>query len=177
MVSIAMARIGLFASQPSDARCLTSGSTQHCAPGGFGGNQHRYRSRGTTRVSLVVRLVEESMTVTLNLLVLRCRDMEASKVFYSELGVEFRSERHGAGPQHYAAELGSFVLELYPLRKSDNLDNSRLGFSYGCLADVSANVRAANIPIVDPVQSLNGRLVLVVQDPDGRKIELSQPLH
>ena len=51
----------------------------------------------------------------LNLLVIRCRDLEASRIFYESLGATFSLEKHGAGPEHYAGELEGLVFELYPL--------------------------------------------------------------
>jgi hypothetical protein len=51
----------------------------------------------------------------LNLLVLRTPRLEDMRTFYSALVARFESERHGNGPEHYAATLGDdFVLELYP---------------------------------------------------------------
>jgi hypothetical protein len=53
--------------------------------------------------------------VKLNLLVLRTPRLEDLRRFYSALGARFESERHGNGPEHYAATLSDdLVLELYP---------------------------------------------------------------
>ncbi len=114
--------------------------------------------------------------ISLNLLVLRCRDIEASKVFYETLGHEFVAERHGNGPRHYAAKLGGLVLELYPRRGNESPDDLRLGFSCPTLVDIAAKIRTSNIPIINELREIEGRLVLVVRDPDGRSVELSQPL-
>ena len=50
----------------------------------------------------------------LNLLVLRCRDLERARAFYEVLGLRFTRHAHGSGPQHYAHEDERGVFELYP---------------------------------------------------------------
>lgn len=88
------------------------------------------------------------MTIpALNLLVLRCRDIEDTRQFYETLGIRFRQEQHGTGPVHYAAELGGLVLEPYPTKGEP--DNTRLGFKLG-----------------------TGETCRVLADPDGRKVEV-----
>lgn len=87
--------------------------------------------------------------VKLNLLVLRCRDIQASKQFYEGLGMQFVQEQHGNGPAHFAAECDGMVFELYPLKPSEAADNIRLGF-----------------------QTDTVRERILVTDPDGRKVEL-----
>jgi hypothetical protein len=51
---------------------------------------------------------------SLSLLVLRSSRLEAMRTFYEALGLTFVEEKHGAGPVHYSAQLGSTVLEIYP---------------------------------------------------------------
>ena len=104
------------------------------------------------------------------LIVLRCRDLAASKRFYEAVGVAFTPERHGAGPDHWSCRIGETVLELY---SADGKAASvgRLGFR---VADVATVVRAS--------LAAGGRLdreydadldVAGVVDPDGTKIEMS----
>ena len=58
----------------------------------------------------------------ITLLVLRTPKLEDLKSFYSALGVQFKSERHGNGPDHDAATLeGDLVLELYPAQGGSGL--------------------------------------------------------
>ncbi|QLQ33687.1 MAG: hypothetical protein HZT40_21085 [Candidatus Thiothrix singaporensis] len=45
----------------------------------------------------------------LNLLVLRCRDINASRIFYGQLGMQFVQEQHGSGSVHYAAVFNGMV--------------------------------------------------------------------
>lgn len=104
-------------------------------------------------------------TPRLNLLVIRCNDILVSREFYSQLGLSFTQEQHGAGPVHFSASLGDLVIELYPRRDSDN-PGLRLGF---IVADVPATV--ANL------ERAGGRLAnsnpVVVISPDDDKLELS----
>ena len=116
--------------------------------------------------------------LTVKLLVLRCKDIEATRRFYEQLGLAFVEEKHGAGTQHYAWESGGFVLELYPAADGQVPDNVRIGFSIPLLADLSGNLRHS--PVVNILKqpyATADRLAMLLQDPDGRKVEVSQPLH
>lgn len=64
----------------------------------------------------------------INLLVLRCKELEASKQFYELLGFNFVKEKHGEGPTHYSSQGAGFVFELYPLSKNEALGNSESVF-------------------------------------------------
>jgi len=61
----------------------------------------------------------------LNLLVLRCKNIEVSRKFYEELGLKFIKEKHGKGVEHYSAYIGELVLELYPLQEELEIEESR----------------------------------------------------
>jgi hypothetical protein len=47
-------------------------------------------------------MAEAEAPVSLNLLVLKTRQLEQVRAFYECLGVAFSRERHGNGPAHYA---------------------------------------------------------------------------
>lgn len=108
----------------------------------------------------------------LTLLVLRCRDLEASRRFYEALGLVLVPERHGTGPAHYSCQLGPTVLELYPT--TGPTSQVRLGIA---VPDVVAAVEAIRAmgdrverePSAEPLSG-------VVRDPDGNPVELSQDL-
>lgn len=55
----------------------------------------------------------------LNLVVLRSPDVHRAVRFYRVLGLLFTVERHGSGPEHYAAVVNGFVFEIYPLREGN----------------------------------------------------------
>ncbi|PXX99640.1 VOC family protein [Halomonas sp. LBP4] len=104
----------------------------------------------------------------INLLVLRCKELEASKRFYELLGFRFLKERHGDGPIHYASQDAGMVFELYPLFENEAVDNTRLGFIIPDLEKVLSHLEIANR------HKIAGREVYIVQDPDDRKIELME---
>jgi catechol 2,3-dioxygenase-like lactoylglutathione lyase family enzyme len=109
----------------------------------------------------------------LKLIVLRTHRLEELKKFYESLGVEFVKEKHAQGPPHYAGAIGSAVLELYPLPKgAPEPDKSlRLGFAVPNLGTIATELGSAGIRIGP---SERNSPVMVIKDPDGRVIELSQ---
>ena len=104
----------------------------------------------------------------INLLVLQCKELEASKQFYELLGFSFVEEKHGAGPLHYSSQDAGFVFELYPLAKNEAAGNTRLGFSVKDIRQVFSRMAIAS------QHEFNGKQIYVAQDPDGRKVELSE---
>ena len=102
----------------------------------------------------------------LNLLVLRCKNLETTKAFYEKLDLKFIKEKHGKGVEHYSTYVGEMVLELYPLKDELKIEQSRLGFTVerSCLENLKNDIISQ--------YEFNGQNVAVVQDPDGRKIEL-----
>jgi catechol 2,3-dioxygenase-like lactoylglutathione lyase family enzyme len=119
-----------------------------------------------------------NMKLAVNLLVLRCKDIEVTRRFYEQLGLAFVEEKHGTGPRHYAWENGGFVLELYPVAEGQAPDNVRIGFSTPLLAEMAGNLRhSSDVNVVKQPHVAADRLVMLLQDPDGRKVEVSQPLH
>ncbi len=102
----------------------------------------------------------------LNLLVLRCKNVEITKAFYEKLGLTFIKEKHGKGVEHYSTYVGALVLELYPLKEDTEIEQSRLGFSVA--------TQYLNLMQSEMISSymFDGIEVMVLQDPDGRKVEL-----
>ena len=115
---------------------------------------------------------------SINLIVIRVRDLEVSRVFYSELGLQFERERHGDGPEHYAAELHELVFELYPARKSGAITNEvRLGFQVERLAEVLTRLQKMGGDIVTDIQEMEGGKHAVVSDPDGHRVVLTEAVN
>src|SRR3954469_5258686 len=114
-------------------------------------------------------------TPALNLLVIRSPDIDRSARFYELLGLTFTKHAHGTGPEHYAAELGSAVFEIYP--RSDDKDSTsraRLGFRVPTLDQTIAALQHSGAKIVSsPKDTPFGRRA-VVDDPDGHRVELTQ---
>jgi len=113
-----------------------------------------------------------SQSPTLNLLVLRCRDMERTRTFYESLGLTFASHRHGQGPLHYACEAPGFVLELYPA-PVDYVDRTALGFEIDELESLYERLASAKLQPGPIEQNPWGR-TFVIRDPDGRRVEMKQ---
>jgi N-glycosidase YbiA len=89
-----------------------------------------------------------------NLIVIYTERLSECHAFYTDLGLEFLQEQHGAGPVHVAARLaGDTVLELHPGSGDATTGRLRLG------------VEVAAGPGREP-----GRTRVV--DPDGRVVEL-----
>ncbi|BBI51814.1 hypothetical protein HORIV_42350 [Vreelandella olivaria] len=104
----------------------------------------------------------------LNLLVLRCKELEKSKQFYELLGFTFVKEKHGGGPSHYSSQDAGFVFELYPLAENETIGNTRVGFSVSRIPEGLSQVATAT------QNESNGKQIYIVRDPDGRKIELRE---
>ncbi|CAA6818575.1 MAG: Unknown protein [uncultured Sulfurovum sp.] len=106
----------------------------------------------------------------LNLLVLRCKNIKTSKAFYEKLGLTFVQEQHGKGPVHYSTLMEELVMELYPLTKGSEIDNIRLGFLME-IENIFEYLERETIVVCSQYQ-YEDKNVFVVEDPDGRKIEL-----
>lgn len=108
----------------------------------------------------------------LNLLVLRCRDLERSRAFYEQFGLCFAKHAHGAGPEHYAHEDDRGVLELYPAKSTaDVVDQTGLGFAVSDLVAAQAALAACGFAPGAIMDNPWGT-TFVVRDPDGRRVEV-----
>jgi len=113
--------------------------------------------------------------ITLNLLVIRSPDIDRSARFYELLGLTFTKHAHGAGPQHYAAELGSAVFENYPRGdEKDSTSRTRLGFRVPNLNQTIATLEESGAKIISPPKDTPFGRRAVIDDPDGHRIELTQ---
>ncbi|MFD5766323.1 VOC family protein [Streptomyces sp. NPDC127049] len=72
----------------------------------------------------------EETPLRIDLVVIYTDRLEACRAFYAALGATFVRERHGTGPEHYAAVLDDgAVLELYPAAGRAATGPVRLGFA------------------------------------------------
>ena len=116
------------------------------------------------------------MTPRLKLLVLRAADLSRSHDFYTCIGLDLQLEQHGAGPQHYACEMEGFVVEIYPARSTDEKNaGGMLGFEVASLAPVLHGLAAMGVVPKQALLMLPHGLRVLVQDLDGRTVELVQP--
>jgi catechol 2,3-dioxygenase-like lactoylglutathione lyase family enzyme len=110
----------------------------------------------------------------LNLVVVRCADLEASAAFYRALGLRFERHQHEGGPEHLSGDLGGCVFELYSARVADDITRGvRVGFVVDSIEDALRDI--GECVVSPPSESEWGRRA-VVRDPDGNKVELLEAL-
>lgn len=123
--------------------------------------------------SIVLSDPPEPSTSSLSLIVLRSRDIDAARSFYTRLGLSFVEEKHGKGPLHFAAMAGSVVIELYPCRHDESSSPIRLGFRVDNVDDTLAKLARTGVRVLsEPKDTAWGRQALV-EDPDHNRIELT----
>ncbi len=110
----------------------------------------------------------------INLLVIRTDNPEVLKSQYEKIGFKFDYHQHGNGPFHYASEQDGFVFEIYPLTKSMNKPdgNLRLGFDISDLSVVIDRLKSTDWIIKSDIKETEWGTIAVIQDLDGRKVEL-----
>jgi catechol 2,3-dioxygenase-like lactoylglutathione lyase family enzyme len=106
----------------------------------------------------------------LNLLVLRCKDIERAKSFYELFGMAFVQEQHGNGPVHYSSVDDAGTFELYPADGTPP-DQTGLGFVTGEIEGLHTLLRRNQFAPRDVRETELGRM-FVVRDPDGRRVEI-----
>ncbi|MBS4218254.1 VOC family protein [Bacillus sp. FJAT-49711] len=115
------------------------------------------------------------MNISLNLIVLKSNNLEASVSFYKELGLKFKKEQHGKGPEHYACELDHLVFEIYPSTEKQ-IEKIRIGFAVEKLENMIEALRSKGKKITtEPKMSPWGKRAVVI-DPDGNSVELLESL-
>ncbi len=117
----------------------------------------------------------------LNLIVLRAADLETTCAFYLTLGVLLIAEQHGAGPLHYSCDLGGTVLEIYPgatgsAPRRTCAGATLHGFRVASLSSTLAALEALGAKVVTPPHSSAWGRRAVLLDPDGRAVELTEPV-
>ncbi len=112
--------------------------------------------------------------VNLHLIVIRTGQPDLLKSQYELLGLKFTYHRHGMGPYHYSAEMEGLVFEIYPLKDSlEKTDGSlRLGFSVADPGLTLERVRKSDWIIKSELKETAWGKLAVIQDLDGRKVEL-----
>lgn len=110
----------------------------------------------------------------LNLLVIRAKEPEGTMQFYKQLGLDFEYHQHANGPFHYSSYIGETVFEIYPLLKNQaSADRSlRLGFEVKELNRLIIDLIKAGTKVVQDAEDSEWGYRAIVQDPDGRKVEL-----
>jgi len=111
----------------------------------------------------------------LKLVVIRTGDLLKLVEFYTLLGLPFEYHKHGNCPFHYSTNINGIVLEIYPLAKGQPVadKNLRLGFAIDNFEEI---IILLENNIVSPPTQTDWGYMAVVQDPDGRKVELYKRL-
>jgi len=115
--------------------------------------------------------------MTINLIVVKTLRPTALAAFYACLGIRFEYHQHGNGPLHYAAEINGIVFEIYPLPSGTTTDTTlRLGFTVDDLNKSIEKIKSFGAKIVKEPASGEWGYAAVIEDPDGRKIELTEKI-
>src|SRR5947209_18835664 len=111
--------------------------------------------------------------ITLKLVMLRSPDMARAAAFYNRLGLQFSKHRHGSGPEHFSAELGGAVFEIYPATPDGpSTLGTRVGFRVPSLDAALAALGGLPGAILSPAKDSEWGHRAVVADPDGHRVEL-----
>lgn len=111
----------------------------------------------------------------LNLLVLRSNDITHLANFYSLLDFEFQYHNHGNGPFHYSSERNGFVFEIYPNNEEINKTTRiRLGVEVNDMESTMASLISKAIKVIRLPKQTEYGLIAIIEDPDGRRIELKE---
>ncbi len=112
--------------------------------------------------------------MNINLLVIRTEKPEILKIQYEKLGFDFDYHKHEKGPFHYASEQNNFVFEIYPLTKSMTKADGNIRFEFDIpnLSMVINKLKDTDWIIKSDIKETEWGIIAVIQDLDGRKIEL-----
>jgi hypothetical protein len=107
-------------------------------------------------------------------LVIRTENIAVLKEMYEQLGLEFTYHRHGNGPFHYSSEMNGLVFEIYPSRNLRDLQPEavRLGFEVDDLSELIGKLKNTDWNIIGDLSETEWGITALVQDRDGRKVEL-----
>jgi predicted enzyme related to lactoylglutathione lyase len=115
----------------------------------------------------------------LSLVVLRTADVLKTLLFYRAFGLKFEQECHAQGVIHYACTLGTSTIEIYP-----GIDGSApspvqsgatmLGFKVANIDVVLTKLQEIGNTVLPTIQLTSWGRRVVLSDPDGRKVELTE---
>ena len=103
--------------------------------------------------------------------------------FYRAVGLDLGAEQHDEGPLHFAAELDGVHFAVYqaesagraPARRSGG--SSFPGFYVASLDDTAAALAGVAAPLLSGHEEMPWGCRIVVEDPDGRPVEINQRDH
>jgi lactoylglutathione lyase len=116
-------------------------------------------------------------------LVLFSVDVDKGVAFYRAIGVELEGEDHGDGSVHFAAEVGGVHFAILSAAGAGRAPSWREsgssfpGFWVASLADIVAALIEQGAPVLVEHQVREWGCRAVVEDPDGRAVEINQRDH
>jgi lactoylglutathione lyase len=116
-------------------------------------------------------------------LVLFAADVNTTADFYRAIGLELEHEDHGEGPVHFATELGGVHFAIYPTDVRGRAPARRAvgssfpGFYVAALDEVTESLRQLGASVLTEHEQMPWGCRVVVEDPDGRAIEVNDRAH
>lgn len=109
-------------------------------------------------------------------LVIRAEEPQRLVPFYEALGFNFSREKHGRSPEHFAASLGTGVLEIYPLASGQTETNGvRLGFKVPDIEAACAAAQRANGLLVSALKVTSWGRQATLRDLAGHVVDTTGP--
>lgn len=127
----------------------------------------------------------QNRTMTeLSSLVLFTGHIEQAREFYRAVGLSLDDEDHGDGPVHSAADVSGIHFALFDAKPASgrapqwrDAGSSFPGFYVTSLDDTVAALIAQGAPVLVPHQVRDWGCRAIVEDPDGRPVEINQRGH
>jgi MerR family transcriptional regulator, thiopeptide resistance regulator len=142
-------------------------------------------------IGQLLQLIEETSAMSepntpeqFSSLVLFTGHIEQARAFYRAVGLQLHDEDHGGGPVHYATDINGVHFALFDARNSGGrapqwrvAGSSFPGFYVTSLDDTVAALTALEAPVLAGHQVRDWGCRAVIEDPDGRPIEINQRDH
>jgi MerR family transcriptional regulator, thiopeptide resistance regulator len=142
-------------------------------------------------VSQLLQLTEETVAMNepstpeqFSSLILFTGHIDQARAFYRAVGLQLHEEDHGGGPLHYATDISGVHFALYEAKDSPGrapqwreAGSSFPGLYVTSLDDTMAALAAQEVPVLRAHQAMDWGCRAVVEDPDGRPIEINQRDH
>jgi lactoylglutathione lyase len=118
-------------------------------------------------------------------IVLFSHEAERTAAFYRALGIDFDREDHGDGLPHDAADLGDVHVAVFPAASAatglapvrGEPGTTFVGFYVPSLEQAMERLAALGSRVLEPHQVRDWGCRSVVEDPDGRAVEINQRQH